>query len=51
MSNASHETLLSQLALWKSGRYFVERIFEDMKSEIGWDELEARKYRAWMHHF
>ena len=49
MSNASPETSLTQLAIWKSQRYFVERIFEDMKSEIGWDELEARKYRAWMH--
>lgn len=50
MSNASPEISLAQLALWKSWRYFVERIFEDLKSEIGWDELEARKYRAWMHH-
>ncbi len=23
---------------------------QDAKSEAGWDELVARKYRAWMHH-
>jgi len=28
----------------------IERTFQDAKSEAGWDELVARKYRAWMHH-
>ena len=28
----------------------MERTFQDVKSEAGWDELMARKYRAWMHH-
>lgn len=50
LSNASAETPLSQLALWRSQRYFAERIFQDAKSEAGWDELVARKYRAWIHH-
>lgn len=50
MSNAPGETPLSQLALWRAQRYFAERIFQDSKSEAGWDELVARKYRAWMHH-
>lgn len=50
LSNASSETPLSQLALWRALRYFAERIFQDAKSEGGWDELVARKYRAWMHH-
>ena len=50
MSNASAETPLCQLALWRSQRYFAERIFQDAKSEAGWDELVARKYRAWIHH-
>ena len=31
-------------------RYFVERSIQDAKSELGWDELEAQKYLAWMHH-
>lgn len=50
LSNAPAKIPLSQLALWRSQRYFAERIFQDMKSEAGWDELIARKYRAWMHH-
>ena len=28
----------------------MERTFQDEKSELGWDELVAQKYRAWMHH-
>jgi SRSO17 transposase len=50
LSNAPADTSLEQLALWRSQRYFAERIFQDAKSEAGWDELVARKYRAWMHH-
>jgi SRSO17 transposase len=50
LSNAPADTPLTQLALWRSWRYFAERIFQDEKSEGGWDELEARKYRAWIHH-
>ena len=37
------------LALWRSQRYFVERTIQDTKSELGWDELQAVKYRAYMH--
>ena len=50
LSNAPMETSLAQLAFWRSERYFAERIFQDAKTEAGWDELVARKYRAWMHH-
>jgi len=50
LSNAPVDAPLSQLAAWRAERYFVERTFEDAKSEAGWDELVARKYRAWMHH-
>jgi SRSO17 transposase len=50
LSNAPTDTPLEQLALWRCQRYFAERIFQDAKSEGGWDELVARKYRAWMHH-
>lgn len=50
LSNAPSETPLSTLAQWRSERYFVERTFQDAKSEGGWDELIAQKYRAWMHH-
>ncbi|MDJ0571074.1 MAG: hypothetical protein QNJ53_18780 [Pleurocapsa sp. MO_192.B19] len=27
-----------------------QRTNQDAKSEAGWDELVARKYRAWIHH-
>ena len=50
LSNAPPDTPLVQLARWRCQRYFAERIFQDVKSEAGWDELVARKYRAWMHH-
>ena len=30
--------------------YFVERTFQDARSEIGWDEFQAQTYRAWEHH-
>jgi len=50
LSNAPVTTRLRQLAQWRCQRYFAERTFQDAKSEAGWDELVARKYRAWMHH-
>jgi SRSO17 transposase len=50
LSNAPADIALEQLAHWRSQRYFAERVFQDAKSEGGWDELIARKYRAWMHH-
>jgi len=50
LSNAPMDTSLAQLAFWRCERYFAERTFQDAKTEAGWDELIARKYRAWMHH-
>ena len=50
LSNASVDFTLAQLAFWRCERYFAERTFQDAKTEAGWDELVARKYRAWMHH-
>jgi SRSO17 transposase len=31
-------------------RYFVERVFEDGKDCLGWDEFQGLKYEAWFHH-
>lgn len=50
LSNAPADASLSDLAWLKCQRYFVERANQDAKSEAGWDELEARKYRGWKHH-
>jgi SRSO17 transposase len=30
-------------------RYFVERNIQDAKSELGWDDFQALKFRAWEH--
>jgi SRSO17 transposase len=49
-SNAPAQTSLHDLAWLKCQRYFVERSNQEAKSEAGWAELEARKYRAWVHH-
>lgn len=50
LSNAPLDTRLDRLAWLKCCRHFVERANQDAKSEIGWDELQAQKYRAWEHH-
>ena len=50
LSNAPADTTLERLAWLKCVRHFVERSNQDAKSEIGWDELQAQKFRAWEHH-
>ena len=50
LSNAPVAASIEYLAWLKCQRYFVERANQDAKSEAGWDELEARKYRGWEHH-
>lgn|GEM_PF-242189 len=50
LSNAPADATIEHLAWLKCQRYFVERTNQDAKSEAGWAELEARKYRGWEHH-
>jgi len=50
LSNAAADSPAKRLAWLKCTRHFVERSNQDAKSEIGWDELQAQKYRAWEHH-
>jgi SRSO17 transposase len=50
LTNAPVGTPLAVMAQRKSQRYFVERAIQDAKSEFGWDEFQAVKYRAWEHH-
>lgn len=50
LSNAPAETSLETMAWRKTLRYCIERDNQDAKSELGWDELQATKYRAWQHH-
>ncbi len=49
LSNAPETTSLLTMARRKSQRYFIERSNQDAKSELGWDEFQAIKYRAWEH--
>ena len=50
LSNLAEATPLEVLVQERCERYWVERTFQEEKSELGWDELVARKYRAWQHH-
>jgi SRSO17 transposase len=48
--NAPADTPAPHLMAGSCQRYCTERTFEDAKTEIGWDEFQAQKYRAWEHH-
>jgi SRSO17 transposase len=50
LSNAAPATPLETMAWRKSFRHFAERSNQDSKSDLGWDEFQAIKYRAWQHH-
>jgi SRSO17 transposase len=49
-SNAPEDVSLQFLAELLCGRYFVERVIQDSKDEVGADEFQAQKYAAWEHH-
>lgn len=49
LSNASDDTSLKTMAWRKTHRYFGERSNQDAKGEMGWNEFQAMKYRAWDH--
>ncbi len=49
LSNAPQNSSLASMAHRKSQRYFIERSNQEAKSEFGWDEFQALKYRAWEH--
>ena len=49
LSNAALGTPLVTMAYRRSLRYFIERSNQDAKSELGWDEFQAIKFRAWEH--
>jgi SRSO17 transposase len=49
LTNAPLHTPLLTLAQRKTQRSFIESSIQDAKSELGWDEFQAIKYRAWEH--
>jgi SRSO17 transposase len=50
LSNGPADASREYLAWLKCVRHFVERANQEAKSETGWGELQAQKYRAWEHH-
>jgi len=50
LSNAPAETGTQQLAQMQGQRYWIERAFEDGKSESGMADYQARKWQSWHHH-
>jgi len=48
--NDPPETPPQALIAASCGRYFTERLFEDGKTSLGWDEFQAQKYQASEHH-
>ena len=50
LSNAEEETGWKELAIGQGQRHFVERAFEDGKSQLGMGQYQARKWLAWQHH-
>jgi len=50
LSNAAVTTSLQRLVYMQRQRYWVERAFQEAKSEAGLDEYQARSWQAWHHH-
>ena len=40
----------TQLVEWKCRRFGIECANQEAKSELGWGDFQAQKYRAWEHH-
>jgi len=50
LTNASKHTTLHRLGWMQRQRYWVERVFEDAKSECGMADYQVRQWSAWHHH-
>ena len=50
LSNAPKQTTLRRLGWMQRQRFWVERMFEDGKSECGMADYQVRKWSAWHHH-
>jgi SRSO17 transposase len=50
LTNAPKHTTLKRLGWMQRQRYWVERAFEDGKSECGMADYQVRKWAAWHHH-
>jgi SRSO17 transposase len=50
LSNASAETSLERLAFMQAQRFWVERSFQDGKSNCGMADYQVRRWAGWHHH-
>jgi SRSO17 transposase len=50
LSNAPAETTIQRLAEMQGQRYWIERAFQEGKSESGMADYQARKWSSWHHH-
>lgn len=50
LSNAAADTPLQTLAERQGQRFWIERAFQDAKSEAGLADYQARKWSSWHHH-
>lgn len=50
LSNAPEETSLKRLVQMQRQRFWIERSFEDAKSESGMADYQVRGWLAWNHH-
>lgn len=50
LSNSPADTSWERLAYMQGQRFFIERAFEDAKSELGMAQYEVRGWRGWHHH-
>jgi SRSO17 transposase len=50
LSNASAETSWQRLGMMQAQRFWIERTFQDAKSQLGMAQYEIRGWRGWHHH-
>lgn len=50
LTNAASDTPRERLAFMQGQRYFVERAFQDAKSELGMGHYQVRSWQSWHHH-
>lgn len=50
LSNAPATTAWTRLGFWQAQRFFIERAFQDAKSELGLAHYEVRGWPGWHHH-
>ncbi len=50
LSNTPAETSVHRLAQMQGQRYWIERSFQDGKSQAGLDHYQVRGWTAWHHH-